>query len=64
MRRSLTLPLLVVLPILLVGCQTTAIDGTEVCSAWRPILWSSKDTPETIDGVKGNNARRGAWCQS
>ena len=50
------------LQILLAGCQTTAIGGTEACSAWRSISWSSRDTPETVDGVKGNNARRAAWC--
>lgn len=62
MRRLLTLPLLAVLPILLVACNQTATGETEVCSVWRPVSWSQKDTPETIDGVKGNNARRGAWC--
>jgi hypothetical protein len=52
-----------VLPILNAGCQTTASGGTEVCSVWKSILWSKKDTPETIDGVKGNNAARKAWCK-
>ena len=62
MRRLLTLPLLAVLPILLAACQPTGSGETEVCSAWRSVTWSQRDTPETIDGVKGNNARRGAWC--
>lgn len=53
---------LVALPILLAGCQTTGSGATSVCSQWRSITWSSRDTPQTIDGVKGNNARRGAWC--
>lgn len=64
MRRLLTLLLLAASPMLLVGCQTTATGETEVCAVWRPVTWSQKDTPETIDGVKGNNARRGAWCKS
>ncbi len=28
----------------------------------RPVIGSSRDTPETVDGIKGNNARRKAWC--
>lgn len=51
------------LPILAAGCKTTGIVGTdEVCAQWRGISWATSDTPETIDGVKGNNARRQAWC--
>ncbi|POR52381.1 hypothetical protein CYD53_10546 [Bosea psychrotolerans] len=49
---------------LLAGCQTTGSGVTEVCAVWKPVLWSSRDTPETIDGVKGNNARRAAWCRT
>lgn len=63
MRRLLTLLLLAALPTQLAGCNRTATGGTEVCSVWRPVTWSLKDTPETVDGVKGNNARRGAWCK-
>lgn len=62
MQRLRILLLLVVLPTLLVACQTTASGETEVCAVWRPVTWSQKDTPATIDGVKGNNARRGGWC--
>jgi type IV pilus biogenesis protein CpaD/CtpE len=51
------------LPILLAGCaQTSTSGGNAVCSHWRPITWSLSDTPETVDQVKGNNARRTAWC--
>lgn len=56
-------PLAVVLPILLAGCQTMGSGATEVCSAWRSLTWSKQDTPETVDEVKGNNARRAAWCR-
>lgn len=48
---------------MLAGCETTGSAGTEVCAVWRPISWSVKDTPETVDGVKGSNARRAAWCR-
>lgn len=48
---------------LLAACATTDTGATSaVCSQWRTISWSSRDTPETIDGVKGNNARRNGWC--
>lgn len=63
MRRSLTVLLLVASLMLLAACQTTGSAETEVCSVWRPVTWSQRDTPETVDGVKGNNARRGAWCR-
>lgn len=63
MRRLLTVLLLVASPMLLAACNQTVSGGTEVCAVWRPVTWSQKDTPDTIDGVKGNNARRGAWCK-
>lgn len=45
------------------GCSmTTGIVGTDACAVWRPISWSQKDTPETIEGVKINNARRLGYC--
>jgi len=48
--------------LLVASClQTTAIVGTE-CVVWRPISWSGKDTPQTIEEVKLNNARQKAWC--
>jgi hypothetical protein len=37
---------------------------SEVCSKWKGIGWSRKDTPQTIEGVKLNNARRQAWCRA
>ena len=63
MQSKLMMPLVVVLPILLAGCQQTATGVTEVCAVWRPVSWSQKDTPLTIDEVKANNHRRKAWCQ-
>lgn len=62
MRRRLMISLAAALAIPLAGCQTMATGVTEVCSVWRPISWSKKDTPQTIDEVKGNNARQEAWC--
>lgn len=56
--------LAVVLSTLLAACKTTDTGATDsVCTHWRGITWSSNDTPQTIDEVKGNNARRGAWCR-
>jgi hypothetical protein len=49
--------------LLLGGCSMTMGTGvTDACSFWKPVSWSTKDTPETIEGVKVNNARRKAWC--
>ena len=60
--RLLLLTTLSALIWLLAGCtMTTATVGTE-CVVWRPITWSSKDTPDTVTEVKANNARRNAWC--
>ena len=56
--------LLAVIP---AGCaRMTGIVGTNasVCSVWKPIGWSTKDTDQTIVEVKVNNARREGWCQS
>jgi len=65
MQTKLTKPLAAVLLTLgAAGCQT-ATGGTEsaVCAQWKGITWSSQDTPQTRDEVRGNNARRGAWCR-
>lgn len=51
------------LTVILSSCKTMASGGTDVCAVWRPVSWSVKDTLPTIDDVKGNNARRGAWCK-
>lgn len=65
MQRKLTMLPASVLLILLAGCQTMAGGGTDlVCSQWRAVSWSTKDTAMTVDGVKGNNARRAAWCST
>lgn len=49
--------------LLVASCSTTtATVGTE-CLVWRSISWSKADTPQTIEEVKLNNARRKAWCQ-
>lgn len=40
-----------------------AIDANavELCKAWLPISWSSRDTEQTIAEVKSNNSARVAW---
>lgn len=63
MRKLRMLLLLSASATLLAACQTTGTGVTDACGQWRPISWSSKDTPQTVDEVKGNNARRKAWCQ-
>ena len=46
------------------GCwRTTGTAGTDPCIIWQPISWSQKDTPQTIEGVKINNARWEGWCK-
>lgn len=62
MRYALAIPLM----LSLTGCATPiSILGTKppaVCSVWRDVTWSKKDTDQTITEVKVNNARRDAWC--
>ena len=58
------LPVMLCLAIL-PGCASltgSVATNTSVCSVWKPIGWSKKDTDETIIEVKVNNARREAWC--
>ena len=42
--------------------MVTAETDLAVCSVWRDVSWSSKDTTATIIEVKQNNARREGWC--
>lgn len=52
---------------LLTGCAVTipmnAQTDTAVCSVWRDVSWSKRDTDQTIREAKINNARRDAWCK-
>ena len=50
--------------LLAASCSTTTVSNETSCLVWTPISWSSKDTPQTIEGVKLNNARRQAWCRA
>lgn len=63
MRPVLTTLLALALLTPLAACNQTATGGTSVCTIWLPVSWSVKDTPETIDGVKANNARRKGYCE-
>jgi hypothetical protein len=52
------------LALTLQGCASeTSLNATSACGVWADIGWSSKDTTETIIGVKRNNARREAYCE-
>ena len=49
----------------LTGCATltsTVETNGAVCTVWKDVSWSSKDTTGTIIEVKQNNARREGWC--
>jgi hypothetical protein len=49
----------------LMGCSSlmaTKETDVAVCTVWRDVSWSSKDTTGTIIEVKQNNARREGWC--
>lgn len=53
---------------ILASCQTptTAITKgvPDVCLAWKGISYSAKsDTPETVQGVRQNNAARDSYCE-
>jgi len=59
------LTLLTLLMCLLSGCasQTATVEtNSAVCTVWKDVSWSSKDTTGTIIEVKQNNARREGWC--
>lgn len=44
--------------------DTGAIDADAACRMFRPIIWSSRDTDETIAEVKAHNAAWEAVCGS
>jgi len=48
--------------IILGGCVLRNTAAIDACDFWRPVSWSVKDTPATVEGVKINNARQKAWC--
>ena len=44
---------------------TGAIDAgalQRICTAWPPVSWSARDTPETISDARANNAARAVFC--
>lgn len=53
--------------LLLAGCQSptptaSAVPTNDFCLIASPILWSAKDTPETIKQIKKHNAQGIAVC--
>ena len=70
--QRLTLPLVALAPILSscammdTGATRGAVSPAAfapICSAWPPVTWSSRDTPETIKEAKANNAARAGFCE-
>lgn len=55
------------LVLLLVGCGAQPVvdgSGRVACQAFRPITYSaSKDTPETVEQIRGHNAAYKSLCQ-
>ncbi len=57
--------------LMILGCNsipTTAIRGAkakpDACLTWQDIDYSAKsDTPETVQAVRVNNAKRESYCQ-
>ena len=61
---KISVPLMIA-GVMLSACgQKTPINAIDVCTDWKVIGWSSKDTNDTIYEVKGNNARRAPWCKN
>ena len=59
----LMLATLLMFPLLGCASQTATVATNEtVCSVWKNVSWSDKDTTGTIIEVKQNNARRDGWC--
>jgi hypothetical protein len=57
------LAMLLTLPLGACSSLTGTVEtNVAVCSVWRDVSWSSKDTTGTIIEVKQNNARREGWC--
>lgn len=54
------------LSILATACSQTLSTGTDkgVCALWSGLTYSaSKDTPETVLGIRQNNAKRSSYCK-
>ena len=77
MASAWTLPSLLAMTCLLVACQSipkTLIGGTDsaakasssiaadVCRAWHPVTYSSRDTDQTKVDARANNAARDSYC--
>lgn len=63
--RSAKMALLLALGLTLTGCVTTAGGETKaaLCDQFRPIRWSSQDTPETVAQSKAHNAVGKSLCR-
>jgi len=63
--KSARLALLLVLAPILTACRTTAGGETRIalCDQFRPIRWSSQDTPESVTQIKQHNAVGASICR-
>lgn len=69
---AFAMPIVLAMTLSLAGCLTTRatlIGGTEgrivsdVCSVWKPVTYSSRDTEQTRLEARANNAARNAYCK-
>ena len=42
--------------------ETEAAIVADVCRAWKPVTYSSRDTEQTQNEARANNAARDAYC--
>lgn len=68
--RKLSVGLMLCVAILsILGCQTTRIGATSpsdinrICSVWKYVSYSSKDTPTTVLEIRALNAAKDGFCQ-
>ena len=57
------LAMLLMSPLMACSSRMATVEtNASVCTVWRDVSWSVKDTTATIIEVKQNNARREGWC--
>ena len=59
--RPMMLAAVLSVSLIVTACSQTVGSATE-CQIFGPLSWSSRDTPETVRGIKGHNAAGEAAC--